>query len=82
MAKTPEEIPAGQEGLGDLEELTDVSTEDIQAEEDLESTQDGYSEADRREERIEMDNDAVDTLVDEAQEVSDEGIDSDGYDRG
>ena len=33
------------------------------------------SEADAREETIELENDAVDTLVNESQEVSDEGID-------
>ena len=34
------------------------------------------------EEAIELDNDAVDSLVNESQEVSDEGIDTDGNDRG
>jgi N utilization substance protein A len=82
MAKTPEEILSEQVGLSDLQELTGVSTEDIAAEEDLESTNDGYSDADRREEQIELDNDSIDNLVEESQEVSDEGIDGDGHDRG
>ena len=37
--------------------------------------------ADAREERIEMRNDSIDRLVDDAQDYSDEGIDSDGHDR-
>jgi N utilization substance protein A len=44
---------------------------------------DALSDADAREEAIELDNDAVDSLVNESQEVSDEGIDDgDGHDRG
>ena len=49
--------------------------------EDAESDIDAFSEADAREERIELDNDTVDSLVNDSQEVSDEGID-DGNDRG
>ncbi|QHN02389.1 transcription termination/antitermination protein NusA [Granulicella sp. WH15] len=82
MSKTPEEILSEQAGHGDLEEVSGVSSEDIAEEEDRESTSDSFSEADRREERIELDNDSVDELVNEAQEVSDEGIDMDGNDRG
>ncbi len=82
MSKTPEEILSEQAGSGDLEEVSGVSSEDIAEEEDRESTSDSFSEADRREERIELDNDSVDELVNEAQEVSDEGIDMDGNDRG
>ncbi len=37
------------------------------------------SEADAREETIESQNDAVDSLVNESQEVSNEGIDKDGH---
>jgi N utilization substance protein A len=82
MQKTPEEILSQQAGLSDLNELTDLSTEDIAAEEDWESANDGYTDADRRVERMELQNDAVDELVDEAQEVSDEGIEQDGHGRG
>ena len=60
----------------------DLSTEDIaDAEENL-SASDAISEADAREQQIEMNNDAVDSLVNESQETSDEGIDNEGNDRG
>ena len=49
--------------------------------EEAESSSDAVSENDAREEKIELDNDTVDTLVDETQEHSDEGVD-DGNDRG
>jgi N utilization substance protein A len=81
LEKTPEEILAGEAGEGSAKEENAFSAEDIADAEDEASDSDAYSEADAREERIEQDNDAVDTLVDEAQEVSDEGID-DGNDRG
>ena len=57
------------------EEVNDVSTEDIAEARRSGSDSDAFSDADAREERIELDNDTVDTLVDESQEVSDEGID-------
>jgi N utilization substance protein A len=81
MEKTPEEILAGEAGNGRAQEVGGLSTEDIEAAEERESDSDAFSDADAREERIELDNDTVDTLVDEAQEVSDEGID-DGRERG
>ena len=81
MEKTPEEILAGEAGNGRAEEVSAFSAEDIAEAEDEASDSDALSDADAREERIEMDNDTVDTLVDEAQEVSDEGMDG-GNDRG
>jgi N utilization substance protein A len=81
MEKTPEEILAGETANGRAEEVNAFSAEDLAAAEDKSSDSDAVSDADAREERIEQDNDTVDTLVDEAQEVSDEGID-DGNDRG
>jgi N utilization substance protein A len=81
MEKTPEEILAGEAGNGRAQEVGGLSTEDIEAAEERDSDSDAFSDADAREEQIELDNDTVDTLVDEAQEVSDEGID-DGRDRG
>jgi N utilization substance protein A len=80
LEKTPEEILAAEVGTADLEEVTDVSTEDIADEED--AATDAFSDADAREEAIELDNDTVDSLVNESQEISDEGIDTDGHDRG
>ena len=83
MAKSPEEILAEAAALGEPPtELNDLSTEDIMDAEDKESESDANDENDRREEAIELDNDTVDTLVAESQEVSDEGIDTDGHDRG
>jgi N utilization substance protein A len=83
MEKSPEEILAADaSAVGEVEEVNDVSTEDIADAEEADSESDAFSDADAREERIELDNDSVDTLVDESQEISDEGIDTDGHDRG
>ncbi len=83
MTRTPEEILAEQAGAaGGATEISEFSTEDIAEAEDALSRSDANDAADAREESIEMDNDTVDTLVDNAQEVSDEGIDSDDHDRG
>ena len=43
---------------------------------------DANDDADAREEQIELQNDEVDNLAAQANEVSDEGIDTDGHDRG
>jgi len=82
MAKTPEEILAAEAGSGEAQEVDNVSSEDITEAEDRASASDANDAADAREEAIELDNDAVDTLVAESQEVSDEGTDTDGHDRG
>jgi len=79
MSKTPEEIIANERATLDPletpEEVDDISTEDIVEAEDEESSSDAFTDADRREELIEMDNDALDSLVDQSQEVSDETAD-------
>ena len=78
MQKTPEELLAAQRGLSDgPEEVDTISTEDIAAMEEAQSLNDGYTDADRREERIEMDNDTIDSLVDQTQESTGEGINDD-----
>ena len=82
MDKTPEEILAAEAGSGEAEEVKDLSTEDIADAKEIDSASDAFSDADAREEAIELDNDAVDTLAAEAGEISDEGIDNDGHDRG
>lgn len=83
MTRTPEEILAAEaEAAGGAREVGEFSTEDIADAEDRLSESDANDAADAREEAIEMENDTVDTLVDEAQEFSDEGIDSDGHERG
>ena len=83
MARSPEEILAEQAAAaGDIEEVRGVSTEDIAAAEEGESASDAFTEADEREERIELRNDSIDNLVEQAQNTADEGIDSDDHDRG
>jgi len=59
-----------------------VSTEDITDAEEAASSTDAYTDADARTEKIELQNDALDELANQAQEISDEGIDGDGHDRG
>jgi transcription termination/antitermination protein NusA len=77
MEKTPEEILATEFGGGAqrAEEVRGVSAEDIEAAEDKSSDSDALSEADAREEKIELENDAVDTLVDESEDRATEGPD-------
>jgi N utilization substance protein A len=76
MSHTPEEILADEAAkAGSVEEIHAVSTEDIADAEDELSMSDANDANDAREEAIEQDNDTVDSLVNEAQEVSDEGID-------
>ena len=83
MEKTPEEILAAQAAeAGSIEEVDDLSAEDLAALEESRADADGFSDNDIRESQIEADNDTLDELVDQAQEVSDEGIDTDGHDRG
>jgi N utilization substance protein A len=79
----PEEILAAEaDPDGEAREVRGKSTEAIAEAEETESESDAVSEADAREEAIEQENDAVDTLVDESQEVSDEGVETDGNNRG
>ncbi len=83
VEKTPEEILAIQAAeAGSVEEDDTLSVEDLAALEESRADADGFSDADNRESGIEMRNDATDDLVALSQEVSDEGIDTDGHDRG
>ena len=83
MSRTPEEILAAEAAAtGSIEEVDEVSTEDIAAAEERLSDSDANDPADAREAEIEQRNDTVDELVDQAQEVSEETIDSDDHDRG
>jgi len=79
MDKAIEAIIAREAGYRDVEEEDDTTTDDLI--EDEESRTDAYSDADAREEMIELENDTLDTLVDESQDVSTEGIDQDGWNR-
>ncbi len=81
--KTPEALLAEQAGLVDEpQEIDTLSTEDLAALEDADSANDAFSDADARTANIELRNDATDELAALSQEVSDEGIDNDGHDRG
>jgi transcription termination/antitermination protein NusA len=83
MTKTPEEILAEQaRAAGSLEEVDTFSTEDIAAAEDALSRSDANDDADAREEQIELDNDTMDELVDQAGDVSTETVDEDNVDPG
>jgi N utilization substance protein A len=82
MTLTPEEILAREAGeAGGAREVGEYSVEDIAEAEDEISGSDANDAADAREEAIELNNDTVDTLVDEAQEHSDEGIDDGARER-
>jgi N utilization substance protein A len=82
MSNTPEEILAERASdAGSAEEVNGFSTEDIAAAEDEFSDIDANDDNDAREAGIELDNDTVDELVDQAQELSDEGIDDGERDR-
>ena len=82
MTLTPEEILAREAAsAGGAREVGEYSVEDIAEAEDEISESDANDAADAREEAIELNNDTVDTLVDEAQELSDEGIDDGARER-
>ena len=63
-------------------EVPGLSVDAIADAEEAESESDAVSDADAREETIERQNDAVDSLVNESQEVSDECVETDGNKRG
>ena len=50
----------GEAGSDEAKEILSISTEDIEAAEEADSDSDAFSDADAREERIELDNDTVD----------------------
>jgi N utilization substance protein A len=75
-------LAAKASSAGRAKETRDVSAEEIADSEEEASKSDGFSDADVREEKIELQNDAVDTLVNDSQEVSDEGVDDEGSGRG
>jgi len=83
LTRTPEEILAAEAAeFGEAQELNGVSADDLIAAEDRASLSDANDDADAREEKIELENDEVDNLAVQANEISDEGIDTDGHDRG
>lgn len=81
MDKTIEAIIAREAGYGLEKDNGRSSTDDLIDIENADSESDAYSDADAREEMIELGNDTIDTLVDESQDVSSEGIDDGGWNR-
>jgi N utilization substance protein A len=79
MDEVIEAIIAQESGHAPLAGSHRRSAEDVVLIEEGDSQSDAYSDADAREEMIELQNDEIDTLVDESQEVSTEGIDIDGW---
>ena len=72
--------PTGEAGA--IAAARELSVDAIADAEEAESESDAVSDADAREEKIERQNDAVDSLVNESQEVSDEGVETDGHEHG
>jgi N utilization substance protein A len=70
------EREAGVRRLDDNDNDKDMTDDLIEAEE-FES--DAYTQADAREEMIELQNDTIDTLVNDSQDASTEGIDDGGW---
>jgi N utilization substance protein A len=75
MDKDIEAIIEREAGVGRLDD-EDMTDHPIEAEE-FES--DAYTEADAREEMIELQNDTIDTLVNDSQDASTEGVDDGGW---
>jgi N utilization substance protein A len=75
MDKDIEAIIEGEAGVGRLDD--EDMTDDLIEAEEFES--DAYTEADAREEMIESQNDTIDTLVNDSQDASTEGIDDGGW---
>jgi transcription termination/antitermination protein NusA len=75
MDKDIEAIIEGEAGVGRLDD-EDMTVDLIEAEE---FENDAYTEADAREEMIESQNDTIDTLVNDSQDASTEGIDDGGW---
>jgi N utilization substance protein A len=75
MDKDIEAIIAQEAGVGRLDDKD--MTDDLIETEEFES--DAYTEADVREEMIELQNDTIDTLVNDSQDASTEGVDDGGW---
>ena len=84
MAKTPEQILVERNSGGDTDAVEiDESADDILAREDADSEVDGFgSDGDIREARIEMDNQTMEDLAEQAGETANETIDPDENTRG
>lgn len=77
MDREIEAIIAGEAGYGRVSNNSERSEDELIEEEELRS--DAYTDADAREEMIERANDSIDTLVNDSQDASTEGIDNAGW---
>ena len=77
MDREIEAIIAREAGYGRVSDDGERSEDELVEEEGFRS--DGYSDADAREEMIELENDTIDTLVNDSQDASTEGIDNGGW---
>jgi transcription termination/antitermination protein NusA len=80
MDKEIEAIIAREAGYG-VEDGGGFSTDALIDQESADSASDAYSGSDAREEMIEFENDAIDTLVNDSQDATTEGVDNDGWNR-
>jgi N utilization substance protein A len=77
MDREIEAIIDREAGYGRVGNDSERSEDELIEEE--ESLSDAYSDADAREEMIELENDSIDTLVNDSQDASTEGIDNGGW---
>jgi N utilization substance protein A len=77
MDREIEAIIVREAGYGRVRNDGERSEDELVEEEGFRS--DGYSDADAREEMIELENDTIDTLVNDSQDASTEGIDNGGW---
>jgi transcription termination/antitermination protein NusA len=77
MDRGVEVIIAREAGYGSVSNDNERSEDELVEEEEFRS--DAYSDADAREEMIESANDSIDTLVNDSQDASTEGIDNGGW---
>jgi N utilization substance protein A len=77
MDREIEAIIAREAGYGRVSNDSERCEDELVEEEGFRS--DGYSDADAREEMIELENDTIDTLVNDSQDASTEGIDNGGW---
>lgn len=77
MDRGIEAIIASEAGYGQVSNDTERSEDELVEEEEFRS--DAYGDADAREEMIELENDSIDTLVNDSQDASTEGIDDGGW---
>ena len=77
MDRGIEAIIAREAGYGQLRNDSERAEDELVEEEELRT--DAYRDADAREEMIESQNDSIDTLVNDSQDASTEGIDNGGW---